>query len=346
MEGYSMKLFGVLRVLLAGLMLLSVTVFSAAAGDVPKKLKVAAVFVSPIENAWTASWIDSFERVKAAKPDGLELELDYSENIYGDKVLPVIETYADSGEYGIIWFHSSASDEVESIKAKYPDILFVVTGSGNRPLGDNAYLLYAHLHESSYLLGLMAGSMTKSNVLGVVGLFPADDVNDQIHAFRAGAQSVNADIKLKVSFIESWYDPAKASEAANAQIAAGADFILQLGESFETCKQKNIYCFGNYVDLNSVAPEVIPTSTILNWDPQINYLIGQWRDHHANGKPYKAPMEKVWYPMAQGGSDIAPYHNFDKIIPDDVKAMIAQAKADIMSGKLKVKLDSSLPKSD
>jgi basic membrane protein A and related proteins len=341
-----MKLSNVLRVLLVGLMILSVGAFSASAGDVPKKLKVAAVFVSPIENAWTASWVSSFERVKAAKPDGLELELDYSENIYGDKVLPVIEAYADSGEYGIIWFHSSASDEVESIKAKYPDILFVVTGSGNRPLGDNAYLLYAHLHEPSYLLGLIAGSMSKSNVLGVVGLFPADDVNDQIHAFRAGAQSVNADTKLKVSFIESWYDPAKASEAANAQIAAGADFILQLGESFETCKQKSVYCFGNYVDLNAVAPEVIPTSTVLNWDPQINYVIGQWRDHHATGKPYKAPMEKVWYPMAQGGSDIAPYHNFDSVIPDDVKAKVARAKADILAGKLEVKLDSSLPKSD
>jgi len=341
-----MKRSSVLHVLLVGLMLLSVAAFSASAGDVPKKLKVAAVFVSPIENAWTASWVDSFERVKAAKPHGLELDLDYSENIYGDKVLPVIEVYAETGKYGIIWFHSSASDEIESIKSKYPDILFVVTGSGNRPLGDNAYLLYAHLHEPSYLLGLIAGSMTKSNVLGVVGLFPADDVNDQIHAYRAGAKSVNADIKVKVSFIESWYDPAKASEAANAQIAAGADFILQLGESFETCKQKNVYCFGNYVDLNAVAPEVIPTSTILNWHPQINYVIGQWRDHHATGKPYKAPMEKVWYSMTEGGSDIAPYHNFDSVIPADVKAKVAQTKADIMAGKLKVKLNSSLPKSD
>jgi basic membrane lipoprotein Med (substrate-binding protein (PBP1-ABC) superfamily) len=57
-------------------------------------------------------------------------------------------------------------------------------------------------------------------------------------------------------------------------------------------------------------------------------------------------MQKVWYSMAQGGSDIAPYHNFDNIIPKEVKAKIDQAKADIMSGKLKVKLDSSLPKSD
>ena len=341
-----MRLAGTVRILGLITLILFGTGLAAAAGEVPGKLKVAGVFVSPIENAWTASWVDSFERVKAAKPHGLELALDYSENIYGDKVLPVLEAYAESGDYDIIWFHSSASDEVASIQAKYPEVLFVVTGSGNRPLGGNAYLLYAHVHEPSYLLGLIAGSMTKSNVLGVVGLFPADDVNDQIHAFRAGAREVNADTKVKVSFIESWYDPAKASEAANAQIAAGADFILQLGESFETCKQKNIYCFGNYVDLNAVAPEVIPTGTVVNWDPQINYVINEWRNHKATGKPYEAPMEKVWFPMAEGGSDIAPYHNFESIIPADVQAKVAQAKADIMSGKLTVKLETSLPKSD
>ena len=71
-----MKRSGVFYFMLVGLMLVSVAAFSASAGEVPKKLKVAAVFVSPVENAWTASWIDSFERVKAAKPHGLELTLD------------------------------------------------------------------------------------------------------------------------------------------------------------------------------------------------------------------------------------------------------------------------------
>ena len=71
-----MKFTHVLRLALIGLMVLSLGAVSASAGDAPKKLKVAGVFVSPIENAWTASWIDSFERVKAAKPHGLELELD------------------------------------------------------------------------------------------------------------------------------------------------------------------------------------------------------------------------------------------------------------------------------
>ena len=315
------------------------------AGQLPKTLKVAAIFGAGVENAWTRAWIESFERVKAEKPFGVEMKLDYTENVYGDKALTVLEAYAESEEYGIIWFHSSATDEIESIRDDYPDTLFVVTGSGNRAIGGNHYLLYAHMHEPSYLLGVIAGSMTKSDVLGVVGLFPADDVNDQVHAFRNGARSVNSNTKMKVTFIESWYDPAKASEAANAQIA-GADFILQLGESFETCKQKKIVCFGNYVDLNSVAPGVVMTSTVTKWDPQLNFVIKEWRDHFVDGKAYNAPMTKIWYPMSENGSDIAPFHNFEGKIPKAVKAKVEKIRSDIISGKYKVKLDMTMPKSD
>jgi basic membrane protein A len=334
------------KILMTAVLILALGVSFASAGEVPKKFKMAAMFASGIENAWARALVDSFENLKAQKYDGLEMSLDYTENVWGEKTLSTMEAYAEAGEYDVILMHSSATDEVEQLMDKYPDTMFVVTGSGNNPLGKNMYLLYMHVHEPSYLIGMIAGAMTKSNTLGLVGLFPADDVNDQVHAFRAGAKAINDKVKLKVSFIESWYDPAKASEAANAQIAAGADLIFQLGESFEVCKQKNVPCFGNYVDLSSVAPKVVPTSTVAKWEPHIKYLIEQWKEHKKSGKPYDAPKEKVWFSMAQGGSDLAPYHGFDGVIPAEVKAKVAKVKADIMSGKFKVKLDMSMPQSD
>ncbi|MGI9416968.1 MAG: BMP family lipoprotein [Geminicoccaceae bacterium] len=322
------------------------TAASTWADDVPKSLKFAAAFPAGIENAWVRSWVDAFERVQAAAPHGLELELDYTESVFGDKGLAVLETYAESGEYDIMWAHSSFSDEVEELMGEYPDIAFVTVGAGNRPLGGNSYLIYMHLHEPSYLMGIFAGKMTKTGQIGAVGLFPADDVNDQINAYRAGAQSVNPDAQLKVSFIESWYDPAKAAEAANAQIAAGADIIFQLGESFQVCKEKLVMCLGNYIDMNEVAPDVVPTSTLVNWDPQINYIIDEWKNHKETGEPYDAPEEKVWFSMADGGGDIAPYHGFEDKVPADVKQAIEQAKADILAGELTVEFDTSLPTSD
>ena len=99
-----------------------------------------------------------------------------------------------------------------------------------------------------------------------------------------------------MTFIESWYDPVKAAEAANAQIAAGADFIFQLGESFETCKEKQIYCFGNYVDGYEIAGDIVPTSTLVYWDPVLTYLIDEFHSSKSTGEPYNAPDREGMVP--------------------------------------------------
>lgn len=316
----------------------------AARAEAPKALSVAAIFPAGVENAWVRGWMDAFDRIKAK--GGLDMTLKYTENVYSDTAPGVLRAYAEAGTYDVIWAHSSYSDEVEALKDEFPNILFVTVGSGNRPLGGNAYLIYMHIHEPAYLAGMFAGQMTKSNVLGAVGLFPADDVNDVVNAFRAGARSVNPDTKLKVTFIESWYDPAKASEAANAQIAAGADIILQLGESFQVCEEKKIMCIGQYIDAAKIAPAVVPLSVMVNWEPQISYVIDQWKAHKESGQAYDAPMEPVWFSLAQGGGGLSGYGEFDAKVPDAVKASVEKGREDIKSGAIKVELNTALPVSD
>ena len=321
------------------------TMSTGAFAEEPTTVKIAGVMSAGAENAWTASAIQAFERVAANPPHGLEVQFDYTESVWGDDAVAVIETYADAG-YDIVFGHSSYAEPIELLKDSYPDTMFVMVGSGNKPMGGNAYLTYMHLHEPAYLLGVIAGQMTESNVLGVVGLFPADDVNDQVNGFRAGAQSVNPDAEVKVTFIESWYDPAKAAEAANAQIAAGADYIFQLGESFETCKEKQVYCFGNYVDGHQIAGDIVPTSALVFWDPLIGYLLDEYHAKKTSGGSYDAPMDEVWFTMAEGGGDIAPYYEFEEVMPADVKAKVDEVRGAIMSGDFVVELDTSLPTSD
>ena len=250
---------------------------------------------------------------------------------------------------------ASVLQAVERLKAEKPHGVEIVFDYTENVWGDKALTVFKtyadagydiHLHEPAYVLGVLAGMMTKSNTLGVVGLFPADDVNDQVNAYRAGAQSVNPDTKVKVTFIESWYDPAKAAEAANAQIAAGADYIFQLGESFETCKERKVYCFGNYVDGYKIAGDIVPTSTLVYWDPVFKYLIDEWHTHKTKGTPYAAPEKKVWFTMAEGGGDIAPYHDYDSVITPEAKQKVDEVRKAIMSGSFTVELDTSLPKSD
>ena len=324
---------------------LSAVTATGSLAQAPEKVRIAGIFPAGVENAWVASVLQAVERLKASPPHGIEIQFDYTENVWGDKALTVFETYADAG-YDILYGHSSFPDQVAALKDRYPGTMFVMVGSGNQPMGGNAYLMYMHLHEPAYLLGIVGGMMTKSDILGVVGLFPADDVNDQVNAYRAGALSVNPDVKVKVTFIESWYDPAKAAEAANAQIAAGADFIFQLGESFETCKERKIYCFGNYIDGYEIAGSVVPASTLVYWDPVLTYLIDAFHEHKTTGNPYGAPKEQIWFPMSKGGGDLSSFHEFEAVMPEQVKAKVAEVREAIMSGGLTVQLDTSLPKSD
>lgn len=313
----------------------------------PTDLRVAAVLTISIEGSWERSMIESYKRVQAASPHGLKIhDLDYTENVWGDEALVAMRQYAATGNYDIIWANSSYADQVKVLMDEFPDILFVYVGSGGYPLGRNAYWYFNHIHECGYLQGMLAGYLTESDVIGVVGTFPADDVNDIVNAFINGAKAVNPDVKKKITYIESWYDPPKAKEAAYAQIAAGVDQMYMMAESFEPCEEKGITCYAKYIDYNFAAPNSILSSAIMYWEPGLNWIIDEWWNHKTTGQPYNAPMEAVWYNMAQGVCALSPYHDLEGTVPQDVKDAILQAQQDIINGTLKVILDMKTPLSD
>jgi basic membrane lipoprotein Med (substrate-binding protein (PBP1-ABC) superfamily) len=319
----------------------------AASTKLPTELHIAAIFASTMEEPYSVSWMESFKRVQAEKPHGLNITLDYTENVFGDAAAVALEDYAKSGKYDIIWATSSYSDQVKLLKDKYPNILWVVSGSGNQPLGGNVYMTYTHRNEPGYLLGVVAGMMTKSNVLGVVAGYPSDDVNDAINGYIDGAKSVNPNVKVKVTFIQSWYDPTKAKEATYALVASGADYIFaeRLGP-FDACAEKGCFAFGTCFDQNYMSPKVVVSSELVLWDPLMKSIIDAWVNHVTTGQAYNAPTEPIWFGMKDGGSDIAPFHDFESILPANVLDKVKQLKADIMSGKLQVPYKVQTPPSD
>jgi basic membrane protein A and related proteins len=316
-----------------------------AAAEEPTSLRIAGVLSAGQESPWEASFVASMNRVIAAKPHGLTIEVDYTENVY-DNAEDVYRAYAESGEYDIIFGDSTYVDAVEAVKDEFPEILFVYSGSGNRPLGGNGYWIFQHGHEPGYVLGQMAGALTQSGTIGIVSSFPADDINDQINAFVAGAKEINPEAKAKITFIQSWYDPAKANEAASAQIAAGADIIYQMSSAFEVCEQSGIGCFGNFIDVSAFAPNSMIASALLNWDPHINYVIDEWWAFKTTGEPMDAPMEKVWFTWAEGSGDIVRNPVWYDKISAEHRATIEATMAAILSGEKVVELDLTQPTSD
>lgn len=318
---------------------------AAAWAEDPTTVKIAGILSAGKEAPWETSFVTSMDRVIAAKPHGLNVEVNYTENVW-DNAEQVFRTYAETGQYDILFGDAAYADAIEKLKDEFPDILFVMSGSGNRGMGGNAYWIFIHAHEPAYVMGEIAGKMTKTNVVGTVSTFPAEDTNDQINAFFAGAKAANPAVKQKITYIQSWYDPAKSNEATSAQIAAGADMIYQMSGAFEVCEEKGIGCFGNYVDMSPAAPKSIVASAIVKWDPHIDWIIDEWWKAKTTGAKLDAPMEPKWFTWAEGSGDVAINPVWAEKMPADVKTLVETSTAAIKSGEMVVDLNLNEVTSD
>ena len=303
-------------------------------------MRVAFIAPGPIDDPWYQSMLDSLDRLADKAPYGLEISTEWFENIaYGDSER-VIRDLAASGNYEMILGSSTYSDAVSAVMGDHPDILFIYAGSGNDPLGDNAFWIDTFIHEPAYLTGVAAGLITETGKIGVVANFPFPNVNAPINGYLAGARSVNPDVEFEVTFIESWWDPATAKEAAAAQIAAGADVLYAIVFGvFEAAEEAGVYGVGDLVDVEFLAPGVVLTSTVAKWDQAIEVTIDAWWDQMANGVPMNAPMERIMFHMPQGGGDIAPLN--EALVPASVRDQVLEARDQILSGDLVVELNDA-----
>ncbi|WP_170760793.1 BMP family lipoprotein [Ruegeria lacuscaerulensis] len=325
----------------------SVTMLAGGMVMAQSDVNIALMYSVGPESGWDKVVEEALDRVGADNKHGLNVSYDSKDAVYGEEAETVMNLLAKSGKYDIIISATAHSDQIKNLQGKYPDTMFVSLGSGNYNTGPNHYLLYGRVHEAAYLLGMLGAGMSETGVLGAVGSFPADDINDQLNAYKAGAQAVNPDAKVKISFIESWYDPQLAIEATYAQNAAGADVVYQLaGEVYEACRDRGILCFGLFQDTNSMAPDVVLSGTELIWDPAVEWVLDEWVKAKSDGGSFNGNTEPVWFGLADGGSDISPYHDLADKVPADLKDQIEQAKADIIAGTLEVPLVLDVPASD
>ena len=320
---------------------------SAAGSAAPTEINIAAFGPITVEEPWNTAFIQSMDRVIAEKPHGLKVNFQFFENIDYTDGERFMGELARTGKYDIIIAHSAYSDAVANVMDKFPDILFGFTGGGNTPLGKNAYFLDVSVHEPSYICGAIAGMMTKTNIISGVGSYPVSNETSAFYSYVQGAKSVNPDVKVKLMYIESWFDPAKAKESALAQISAGSDFMYAITFGvLEACKEKDVLAVGFNVDQSSFAPQQVVTSPIMSWDAVQTYAIDEWWNYTVNGVAYDAPMKPVVFSMAEGGSLMAPYHETESRIPQEVKDKVDELYNAIMDGSLVVEYSEEQVVSD
>lgn len=309
----------------------------APAGN-PTQLDVAMVLGGVKEEPYYSTLIDSVGRATAAEPHGLAFSLEVIENISFADGERVIRDLAQTGLYEMIIAHSTYWDSIAAVAPEFPDIVFVFSGSGNEPVGGNAYWIDVFIHEPAYLAGIMAGMMTETNQISGVAAFPFPNVNAPLNAFIQGAKSVNPDVTAEVTYIDSWFDPAKAKDAAVAQIASGSDMVYaeRFGPFEAAVESDRVFAFGHFSDQLAISPDVVLTSPLAVWDPAFNRLVEEWWLHATEGKAYDAPMQRIMFLMRDGGSDLG---SISDALPVDVKAAVDEAKAAILSGDLLIALN-------
>jgi simple sugar transport system substrate-binding protein len=132
----------------------------------------------------------------------------------------------------------------------------------------NVVTYESRVHEGAYLLGVLAGRTTKSNVIGFVGSFPIPEVIRNIDAWTLGARSVNPAVKTKVIWVDTWYDPGKERQAAETLVAQGSDVLCQNTDSpsiVQVAEQKGVHAFGWDSDMAKYGPHAELTANTQNW---------------------------------------------------------------------------------
>lgn len=308
---------------------------------IPTKVDFACITTDTVEQPWHTAFAQAFERVAADPPHGLEMTLTCTENVATPDAERILRQYAETGDYEVIWAHSTYYEAVSVLAPEFPDIAWMVTGAGNEPIGGNAYWGDVFIHEPAYLAGIVAGYMTETNKLGIVAAFPFPNVNAPANAFADGARSVNPDVSISITYIESWFDPVKGKEAAVAQIAAGADIIYaERFGPFEAAQEAgDVLAIGHFLDQNSLAPDIVIASPMALWDPNIRNIIDAWWEYTVNDVPYDAPTDgAIIYNYLDGGSMLSPFHNFEDILPAEVIEAVETANQAILSGDLVIEL--------
>lgn len=320
-------------------LLAAVVVAGAMGGQaLAEKIKVAGIYTQPIQQKWDAR----LHLALVAAQEAGEIEYVYSEKVANTDYVRVLREYADSGVALIVGEAFGISREARAVADDYPEVSFLM-GDPFRPHGENFAVFDNYIHEPCYLMGMIAGAMSKSGKIGMVGGYPIGEVNRLFHAFMAGARSVNPDAQFKVNFIGSWYDPPKAKEAAFAQIEAGVDVLYaERAGVVDAAREKGLIAFGNVNDMNKEenGTDVVVTSALWHMEAAINNAIAE-----VKAGEFKAVDYKEWTMMAKGGATLAPYYEFEDKIPADIKAKVETLKGEILAGKFVVEINDEEPKS-
>jgi len=270
---------------------------SAAEPAKPAPLKVAFAYVGPVgDGGWTFAHDNG--RKALEKQFGDKITTSFVENVpEAADAERVFRDMVGQGTKLIFGTTFGYMEPMMKVAADSKGVMFEhATGYKTAP---NMRTYDSRTYEGAYMAGVIAGGMTKTNTLGVVGSIPIPEVIRNINSFTMGAQSVNPKVKTKVVWVNEWFNPPKETEAATALINGGADVLMQNTDSpavLKTAQEKGKRAFGWDSDMTAYGPKAHLGSAVINWAP---YYVNAVADLLEN----KWSTGKSWWGVKEGAID-------------------------------------------
>ena len=317
---------------ISGLLLIGNTELSAKADE---KFKVAMLLPASITdggwNAFAYDGLKAIEKELGAKISHVESRTPTDQEAH-------FREYALEG-YQLIFGHGFGyQDPAKQVAPDFPETVFI-TSTGNTVTDNIAPIVFA-IEEPVYLLGVIAGSMTQTNKIGIVGGENISAINSMFTAFEAGAESVNPDVVVRRAYVGNWSDIGKGKELALAHIHEGSDFlfpvadvaglgVFQAVETAQVSDGKTVYAFGVYRDQSELSPTTIVASAIVTSKVFVD-LAKIVREGTFAPQPYR-------FKMAEDEALTLVYNPaLKEKVPASVESTVEAVKAKIIAGELKI----------
>ena len=290
----------------------------------PEPLKIAFAYVGPVgDGGW--SFAHDNGRKAIEKEFGDKVVTSFVESVpESADAERVLRDLAGQGNKLIFGTTFGYMESIQKIAGDLKDVKFEhATGYKT---AENVRTYDSRTYEGAYMAGVIAGAMTKSNTLGVVGSVPIPEVIRNINSFTLGAQSVNPKIKTKVVWVNEWFSPPKETEAATSLINGGADVLFQNTDSpavLKTAQEKGKRAFGWDSDMTAYGPKAHLASAVINWGPYYikatkDALEGNWKGG-----------ESSWWGVKEGAIDIV---SIADDVPAETKAKVEEVKKGLADG--------------
>ena len=300
---------------------------ASAPAPKPEPLKIAFAYVGPVgDGGW--SFAHDNGRKAIEKEFGDKVVTSFVESVpESADAERVLRDLAGQGNKLIFGTTFGYMESIQKIAPDFKDVKFEhATGYKT---ADNVRTYDSRTYEGAYMAGVIAGAMTKTNTLGVVGSVPIPEVIRNINSFTLGAQSVNPKISTKVVWVNEWFSPPKETEAATSLINGGADVLFQNTDSpavLKTAQEKGKRAFGWDSDMTAYGPKAHLASAVINWGP---YYIKATKDALEG----KWATGQSWWGVKEGAIDIV---SIAEDVPADTKTKVEAIKKGLADGSFQI----------